>query len=103
MMASVTYLGHRIGSDGIHPLPEKVEAIQNAPHPSSVTELKAYLGILTYYSKFLPNMSTVLAPLYELLRQEHQWEWLEEQKAAFQASKELRHHSSSSTSTLSGK
>ena len=68
MVPSVTYLDHKIATEGIHLLPEKVEAIRDAPRPTCVTELKAYLGILTYYSKFLPNMSTVLAPLDELLQ-----------------------------------
>ena len=75
MVPSVTYLGHTIGTDGIHPLPEKAEAINDAPRPTSVTELNAYLGILAYYSKFLPNMSTVLAPLYKLLQKDSQWKW----------------------------
>ena len=58
MAPSFKYLGYKIGTDEIHPLPEKVEAIQEAPSPTCVTELKAYLGLLTYYGKFLPNLST---------------------------------------------
>ena len=65
---SVTYLGHRIDAEGLHPLPDKVQAIQEAPPPTNVQELRAYLGLLTYYSRFLPNMSTVLSPLYQLLQ-----------------------------------
>ena len=60
---SVMYLGHRIDQSGLHPLAEKVRAVQNAPDPRNVSELKAYLGLLTYNSKFFPNMATVLAPL----------------------------------------
>ena len=37
---------------------DKIEVIEAAPTPSSVTELKAYLGLLAYYRKFLPNLST---------------------------------------------
>ena len=91
MAQSVMYLGHQIGAEGVHPLPEKVKASKEAPRPTSVTELKAYLGILTYYYSgfFLPNMSTVLAPLYQLLQKDHPWEWRKEQEQAFQASKDL--------------
>lgn len=67
MAPSVVYLGHRIDAQGLHPLTEKVKAIQEAPKPNNVSELKAYLGLLSYYSKFLPNLSTTLAPLYSLL------------------------------------
>ena len=89
MMPSVTYLGYRIGTEGIHPLPEKVQAIKEAPRPTNPSELKAYLGILTYYSKFLPKMSTVLAPLYRLLRKDVPWQWTNQEEKAFVASKDL--------------
>lgn len=68
MADGVVYLGDRIDAQGLHPLPEKVEAVTNAPKPRNVTELKSYLGLLSYYTKFLPNLSTVLAPLYQLLK-----------------------------------
>ncbi len=48
MKPYVDYLGHRIDAEGLHPLPDKVEAIHNAPSPQSVQELKAYLGLLTF-------------------------------------------------------
>lgn len=70
MATSVQYLGYQIDAQGIHPTQAKVKAIKQAPTPSNVSELKAYLGILTYYSKFLPNLSIVLAPLYELLKKD---------------------------------
>ena len=72
-MSSVTYLGHRIDADGLHPVTEKVNAIKDTPSPQNVHELKALLGLLSYYSKFLPNMSTVLAPLYRLLQKSVKW------------------------------
>ena len=75
MVPSVDYLGYRIDKEGLHPLPDKVKAIKEAPDPTSVTELKAYLGLLTYYSKFLPNLSTTLAPLYALLQKDYPWRW----------------------------
>ena len=58
MVSSVQYLGHIIDANGLHPAPDKLKAVKNAPNPQNVTELKAYLGLLTYYSKFLPNMAT---------------------------------------------
>ena len=86
---SVTYLGHRIDADGLHPLPDRVRAIKDAPTPKSVTELKSYLGMLTYYSKFLPNLSLTLHPLYLLLRKDVKWKWGVAQAKAFAASKDL--------------
>ena len=86
---SVVYLGHRIDEQGLHPVAEKLQALQEAPRPTNVSELKSYLGLLTYYAKFLPNLSTVLAPLYRLLKHQEVWKWLTEQEKAFQKSKEL--------------
>ena len=89
MKPSVTFLGHRVDADGLHPLPEKVEAVMKAPTPRNVRELKSFLGLLSYYSKFLPNLSSVLAPLYHLLRKDTAWRWSEKEAEAFQHSKEL--------------
>lgn len=70
----VKYLGHRVYAQGLHPTGTKVKAIDEAPEPRNVTELKAYLGLLNYYNKFLPNLATLLlAPLYLLLRKDVQW------------------------------
>ena len=87
MKPSVTYLGHKIDQQGIHPLKEKVQAVQDAPSPKNVSELKSYLGLLTYYT--LPNMADVLAPLYKLLRKEVRWRWIDQEEKAFRASKDL--------------
>ena len=45
--------------------------------------------MLTYYSKFLPNLSTLLHPLYELLRKDVKWKWGDAQNQSFNASKDL--------------
>ncbi|XP_043911581.1 uncharacterized protein K02A2.6-like [Protopterus annectens] len=89
MAKEAEFLGYKVDASGLHPLPNKVEAIQQAPAPTNVTELKAYLGLLNYYNRFLPNLSTLLAPLHKLLRKEAQWSWQEEQDRAFEQSKEL--------------
>ena len=52
MATEVVYLGLKINRNGIHPVPEKVVAIEEMPRPSDVKELQAYLGMLNYYSWF---------------------------------------------------
>ena len=83
----VEYLGHRINAQGLHPTQEKVKAIREAPKPSCVTELKSFLGLLSYYSKFLPNMAMMLAPLYALLQKDKKWTWTDKEQAAFDQAK----------------
>ena len=68
LLPKVEYLGHMIDGNGIHPTKGKVKAIQEAPQPRNVTELRSFLRIINYYGKFLPNLSTKLAPLYQLLK-----------------------------------
>lgn len=62
LQKEVEYLGHRLDAQGLHPVEKKVQAIMEAPAPINVTELKAYLGLLNYFNKFLPNMATLLEP-----------------------------------------
>ena len=93
---SVEYLGHVIDKDGLHPSQEKVRAIQQALEPRNVTELKSFLGLLKYYSKFLTNLSIVLSSLFRLLRKDVKWSWTEEHSLAFQNAKKLIVVSSSS-------
>ena len=53
MVSSVDYLGYLIDKDGLHPLPEKVAAILEAPQPKNVQELRAFLGLINYYGRFI--------------------------------------------------
>ena len=87
MSPSVIYLGHKIDTEGLHPLADKIKAIVDAPSPQNVHELKSYLGLLSYYSKFMPNLATVLTPLYRLLRKETRWRWSQQEEEAFKHSK----------------
>ena len=48
------------------------------PQPRNVAELKSFLGMVNYYSKFLPNLSTTISPLYALLKKNSRWQWSKE-------------------------
>ena len=82
------HLGHIIDAQGRHPTEEKTRAIREAPRPTNVTELRSFLGIVNYYSKFLPNLSTHPSPLYTLLKRTTKWDWGTPQEEAFQRAKE---------------
>ena len=53
LIPSVEYFGHQIDGEGICAVPNKVEAITNAPQPTNVQELQSFLGLLNYYGKFI--------------------------------------------------
>ena len=84
---SIEYLGHIIDKDGLHPTTEKVRAIQEAPQPRNVGELRSFFGIINYYNRFLPNLSAKLAPLYRLLQKDVNWSWGSKEDEAFEAAK----------------
>ena len=76
-------LGNRADAGGFHPVEEKVKAIQEASAPKNPTELKSFLGMLNFYGKFIPNLSSILEPLHSLLRKDVVWKWEVEQQEAF--------------------
>ena len=88
MLPSVDYLDHTISSEGLQPTREKIRAITDAPTPINLAQLRSFLGLVNYYSKFLPQLATTLSPLYSLLRRDTRWQWTDRQQKAFQAAKE---------------
>ena len=87
MPPSVEYLGHIISAEGLKPTGEKVRAMSDAPAPKNLAQLRSFLGLINYYSKFLSNLSSTLAPLYALLHKKSQWKWGKEQERAFSEAK----------------
>lgn len=84
----VVYLGHRITESGLQPTLDKVQAVVDAPDPTNTTELKSFLGLVNYYGKFIPQLSTIEAPLNRLLNKDVQWSWGTAQRNAFQILKQ---------------
>ena len=68
---------------------DKLRAIREAPKPHTVTQLKSFLGLLSYYSKFIPNLALTLPPLYLLLQKNQKWMWKHKQQEAFDTAKKL--------------
>ena len=57
------FLGHIVSAEGIKPDPEKVEAIRQLPPPRNKSELRTFLGMIAYVKRFIPECSTLTAPL----------------------------------------
>ncbi len=89
LQPEVKYLGYSISAEGLKPTEDKLEAIAKVPAPTTVSELRTFLGLLNFYGKFLPRLSTVLAPLHELLKKECSWMWGPKQSKAFNEAKDL--------------
>ena len=83
----VVYLGLRVDGDGLHPVQEKISAIKNAPVPKNVSELRSFLGMVQYYSRFLSGLATTLAPLHQLLKKDVPWNWTSVEQRAYETCK----------------
>jgi Reverse transcriptase (RNA-dependent DNA polymerase). len=90
---SLKYLGHMVTAEGIRTDPEKVEAIQKFPTPKNVREVRRFLGTASWYRRFVPSFSEVVAPLTRLLKKNYRWKWTAEQEKAFHSFKEMSYRS----------
>ena len=82
-VTEVTFLGDRLTQNRVQPDVEKVIAIQEMPQPSSVKELHRFLGMVTYLARWIPDLSSVAAPLRILLNKNIQWMWDVQQEQAW--------------------
>ena len=77
------YLGHVISSDGVKCDPAKVEAVENWHPPKTTKQVKSFLGMVCYYSKFIRNYAEVSRPMYDLLVKNKKFVWGPDQQSAF--------------------
>ncbi|XP_042222017.1 uncharacterized mitochondrial protein AtMg00860-like [Homarus americanus] len=66
--SSIDFLGHRVLSSGIQPLPQKVTAIKEFHKPETAKKLREFLGLVNYYHLFIAQATNILAPLHDLLK-----------------------------------
>ena len=77
------YLGHVIDKEGIQPTEKKVEAILAAKSPNNIEQLQSFMGMVNYYGKFIPKLSTIAAPLNDLRKKEVKWNWTKREEEVF--------------------
>ena len=86
---AVNFFGCLYDADGVHPDPDKVNAVQALPAPTNVTEPQEFIGMVTYLSPFITGLSTLTAPLCELLKKDTDFTWNPTYDAAFQHVKDV--------------
>jgi len=88
-LESVSFLGHVVSKEGIRVDPAKIEAIRDWHRPTSVTEVRSFVGLASYYRRFVEGFSTIAVPLTRLTRVDVPFVWSEECEASFLRLKEL--------------
>lgn len=69
------YLGYVIDKEGLRKNMSKVDAIVKMSDPKNVTQVKAFVGMVNYYAKFISNLAKKLSPLYKLLQKNVEFKW----------------------------
>ncbi len=85
----VDFLGMKLDKDGVHPDPAKVAAIIQMTPPTSREEVKRLMGMVNWLTRFVPNASTVAAPINDLLKSNVDWIWGPSQQSSFRSLKRL--------------
>lgn len=80
----ISYLGHVVNNNGIHPDPGKVSAVSEFPTPNSLKELRAFLGLSGYYRRFIQDYAKIAHPLYNLTKKDVKFTWTDECQHAFE-------------------
>ena len=83
-LKEVGYLGHVISREGIAVDPTKVVFVTKWVAPTSVGEIRSFLGLAGYYRRFIENFSRIAKPMTELLKKDTKFKWTEECEASFQ-------------------
>ena len=84
----VGYLAHILSANGISTDPRKIEAVSTWPPPSTLPELKSFLGLCSYYKRFIASFAEIAKPLYKLLEVGQTFQWTPETQQVFQELKE---------------
>ncbi|GBN95947.1 Retrovirus-related Pol polyprotein from transposon 297 [Araneus ventricosus] len=84
----VSYLGHIISADGVKTDPEKTKAVVDWPRPETVHDVRSFLGLCTYYRRFVRNFSAIARPLHKLTEARSNFNWTEECEKSFNSLKQ---------------
>ena len=84
LQTKVAFLGHVVAADGVRPDPSKVTQIQEWEAPRTVKELRSYLGLCSYYRRFIRGFAHIAAPLHRLTEKQSTYMWTPECQTAFE-------------------
>ena len=84
----VRFLGHVVCAEGVTTNPDKIEAVKSWPVPRNAKEVRRFVGLCTYYRRFVRSFSDVARPLHELIEKGQSFEWTKACEDSFQQLKD---------------
>ena len=87
MQKSVSFLGHVVSGEGIATDPAKTKLVSEWPVPTSVKEVRSFLGLAGYYRRFVKGYATIATPLNHLMKKDQPFEWTDKTQEAFETLK----------------
>jgi len=75
LRSELSFLGHVVSSKGVGTDPEKISAVQDWPVPTDVKEVRSFLGLASYYKKFVPSFAVLAGPLHALTGKNRKFDW----------------------------
>ncbi|MCO5606112.1 hypothetical protein L7F22_060299 [Adiantum nelumboides] len=87
-LQEIQYLGHIISKNGIRMDPAKLEVIKDWPNPRNLHEVRSFIGMCTYYRRFIEKFSLIADPLHDLTKKNVKYVWTEKRQQAFDTLKQ---------------
>ena len=78
------FLGHVISKKGLEADPEKIKAVQNFPAPQNQRDVQSFLGLCSYYKRYIQNFAMIPRPLHKASEAKSSYTWTEEAQEAFE-------------------
>ena len=83
-LPELEYFGHHVSGSGISPTEDRVRAVIEARKPNTASEVRSFLGLVNFSTRFIPNLAIIAEPLRKLTRNDEKFSWGPEQDRAFQ-------------------
>ena len=88
-VAHIGFMGLLATRKGLQPPEDKVKAVQHISPPKDKSEVRSFMGLVQFLSRFIPNLASIAEPIQRLTRSKAKWQWEEEEKQSFALIKQL--------------
>ena len=84
LQKEISFLGHVVSKEGLKTDPLKIAAVKNMPRPTTVTQTRSFLGLASYYRKYVQSFSKIAKPLFDLTKKDQTFVWTDNCEESFE-------------------